>query len=182
MTRLTLFLVVAACVFLILAGTVIYFSRRLRKAASTELAPLLRRLHAIDRDGIAIVACNFLEEGEWDGTFPALEREDIWNLLGGMQGLEALQANCEVLIELAFQLQQVYPATLVVSEELRRNAREIQWHVERLKGAAQTGHLRAYFPDYAQRVAATYFKMTRSVLQLYMETDAQGFIELQSAL
>ena len=69
----------------------------------------------------------------------------------GLKGLEVLETNSEVLIDLAFYLQQWYPEALVIAERLRLDARELKWHVARLKGAAQTGNLQISFPFYAQR-------------------------------
>ena len=103
-------------------------------------------------------------------------------LLGGMEGLEELEKNCQVLVELAAYLQRWYPEAVVVAEQLRLSAREIEWHVGRLKGAAQTGNLQAAFGDYAQRAVTTYYFMTRHVLELYDRAGFAGLAELQSAL
>ena len=82
---------------------------------------------------------------------PYLEPAQLWKLIGGLQGLEVLEKNSDVLIELAFYLQQWYPEAIVIAERLRLDARELKWHVARLKGAAQTGNLQISFPFYAQR-------------------------------
>jgi hypothetical protein len=83
---------------------------------------------------------------------------------------------------LAFYVQQWYPAALPVAEQLRLNAREIGWHVSRLKAAEQTGKLEALFPDYAQRAVARYYLMTRRVLDLYDRGHLPGLMELQRVL
>jgi hypothetical protein len=82
--------------------------------------------------------------------------------------MEALEANCAVLIDLASYVQQWYPEkALVVAEQLRLSTRELQWHVERLKSAARGGKLESSILMNAQRAAVTYYLMTRSVLGLY---------------
>jgi hypothetical protein len=96
--------------------------------------------------------------------------------------LESLEQNCKVLIELAMYLQRWYPEALVVAEQLRLNAREIEWHVNRLKGAAQTGNLQASFADYAQSAVVTYYLMTRHLLDLYALASVPQLAELQRAL
>ena len=86
-----------------------------------------------------------------------MEPEEIWRLLGGLKGLEALEKNSEMLIDLAFYVQQWYPEALAIAERLRLDARELKWHVARLKAAAQTGDLQVSFPFYAQRAVVTYY-------------------------
>jgi hypothetical protein len=99
-----------------------------------------------------------------------------------LKGLEVLESNCAVLIDLAFYVQQRYPEALAVTEELRLAAREIAWHVERLRGAARTGKLESSFPMYAQRAVATYYLMTRRVLILYEQQRLPMLTDLQRAL
>ena len=106
----------------------------------------------------------------------------MFSMLGGLQGLEVLERNCQVLIDLASYVQRWYPEALVVSEQLRLNARELEWHVGRLKGAAQTGNLQTAFADYAQRTVVIYYAMTRNVLELYTRASLPGLIQLKAAL
>lgn len=111
-----------------------------------------------------------------------LDPEDLWEWTGGLAGLRNLGWNCEVLIELACHVQRWYPEALVVAEQLRLNAREIQWHIARLQGAEEAGHLQAAFPDYAERAVTIYYTMTRDLLDLFAEADLPGFNVLQGVL
>ena len=54
-----------------------------------------------------------------------LNQPQLWRLIGGLEGLEVLEKNSEVLIDLAFYLQQWYPEALVIAERLRLDAREL---------------------------------------------------------
>ncbi len=139
---------------------------------------------AVNKENIAIVALDLIDEegNPRNSEEPELNPERIWDLLGGMKGLEALGSNCEVLIDLAAHVQLWYPEALIVAEQLRINAREIKWHIERLRGAAQTGNLESSFPAYAQRAAATYYLMTKHVLSLYESASVPGLADLQAAL
>jgi len=65
-----------------------------------------------------------------------LEAPALWDLLGGLEGLQVLEKNSEVLVEIAFSVQRRYPEAIVISEWLRQDARELHGHVSRLKGAA----------------------------------------------
>jgi hypothetical protein len=181
-----LYFVVCAGFFLAgLAATSIRYYLRSRRSSDTTWEDLLKRLTWVDRDAIATIALDAIAEtGEprhGEDAF-ALDPDAIWTLLGGLEGLEVLERNCQVLVDLASYVQRWYPEALVVAEQLRLNAREIEWHVGRLKGAAQTGNLQGAFAGYAQRAAATYYLMTRHVLELCEQASFPGLAELQAAI
>jgi hypothetical protein len=159
-----------------------YYSRRPRSTqASWE--DLLARLTWIDRNNIAQVALDLIDEsGQPKQDAANLEPSQIWKLIGGLEGLEILERNSAVLIDLAFYLQQWYPEALVIAERLRLDARELAWHVARLKGAAQKGNLQVSFPFYAQRAVAAYYLMTRRLLSLYEAGNFPMLADLQRAL
>jgi hypothetical protein len=168
-----------------LATALIHSWLRARRSADSTWEDLLKQLTWIDRDAIAQIALDVVaESGEprpQNEGF-ALEPSAIWSLLGGLNGLEVLEHNCHVLVELAAYVQRSYPEALVVAEQLRLNAREIEWHVGRLKGAAQTGNLQSSFANYAQRAVVTYYLMTRHLLALYDHAGFPRLAELQQAI
>lgn len=181
-----LYFVVFAVLFLT-ALIVILFRHYLhaRKAAQSTWDDLLKRLTWVDRDNIAMIALDVVtESGEprREANRFALEPSAIWTLVGGLDGLEALEQNCQVLVEIASYVQTWYPEAIVVAEQLRLNAREIEWHISRLKGAAKTGNLQSSFADYAQRAVVTYYLMTKHVLELYDYGKFPGLADLQQAL
>jgi hypothetical protein len=180
-----LFAVPAVLVLGVLISLLVYFSLRTRRAAEASWEDLLKRLIWIDRDAVTTVALDALGDAEYarlgQGGF-TLDPPQIWNMIGGMKGLEVVEHNCQVLVELAAYLQRYYPEALAIAEQLRLNAREVEWHVNRLKGAEQTGNLQASFAEYAQRAVATYYLMTRHVLSLYEQVSFDRLPELQRAI
>jgi hypothetical protein len=175
--RQMFFLIVVAAFTAILLGVAVYYLLRSRRSARNAWALLLGRLQQIDRDTFAAVALDLLEDSD-----AQLDPDRIFEMIGGMSGLDALEQNCDVLIDLAAYVQRWYPEALQIAEELRLNAREIKWHIGRLRGASQTGHLREQFPVYAQRAVATYYLMTRSLLVLYEGVQLPEYAELQRAI
>jgi hypothetical protein len=161
-----------------------YYSRGVR-SSQTSWEELLAKLARIDRDNIAQVALDLVDESgrpkQSEGA-ASLEPSQLWRLIGGLEGLELLEANGEVLIDMAFYVQQWYPGAIVIAERLRLDARELKWHVTRLKGAAEKGNLQVSFPFYAQHAVATYYLMTRRVLDLYQAGNFSMLAELQKAL
>ena len=179
MSRQVLFLVAVAVLALGLVGITAYYVLRARRSSRNAWMVLMGRLRHIDRDKFAAVALDLLEEREAPSQ---LDPDVIFDMVDGMNGLTALEENCDVLIDLATYVQKWYPDVLQLGEELRLNAREIKWHIGRLRAASATGHLRDQFPQYAQRAVATYYLMTRSLLVLYEGVQRPEFAELQAAI
>ena len=192
-----LFCIALGLLLAFLAAASIYtcvHSRRRHGRAHESWEVIFERFIRIDRNNVALIALDFMSEADMDENthavarkyfIPACEELDpsqIWPLIGGMEGLEVMRRNCAVLVDMAFYVQQWYPEALAVAEQLRLNAREIEWHVDRLKGAARTGKLNSAFPDYAQRAVTTYYLMTRRVVALFEQGDFPGLFDVQSAL
>jgi hypothetical protein len=182
----TVYFLVAAAIFLAVLIAVAgrdYYRRRRSPQESWE--SLMRRLILVDRASVARIALDFIEESDQSGEDDngvEVEPADILQLIGGLKGLEVLEKNSQVLIDMASYLQRSYPEALITAEELRQNAREIESHVGRLRGAAQNGNLEVNFPFYGQRVIATYYLMTRQLLNLYEQGNVPMLADLQKAL
>ena len=186
MTPQTLHFVTAIGLFVIsICLIAVYYYLENRRSSPASWDDLLAKLTWIDRNSIAEVALDLVDESgqpKVAADAGSLDPTLVWKLTGGLKGLEALERNSEVLIELAFYLQQWYPEAVVIAERLRLDARELKWHVERLKGAAQKGNLQISFAFYAQRAVVSYYRMTRRVLSLYEAGNFSMLADLQKAL
>ena len=149
-----------------LIGLLLAYGLRIRRASRVNWSDLMNRLVPINRDGIRRVALD-LTSYEPGNLECSLGTSDIWELLGGLAGVESMAANCEVMIELAIFVQKWHPEAVEVAEELRINAREIKWHVDRLRNAARNGNLQSSYSMYARKAAAVYWQMTAHLVQLY---------------
>jgi hypothetical protein len=184
-SRSVYFVVVLAVFLAVLVTIGAYYCIRYRRFRYGTWESLLKGLSSVDRDRVASIALDLVDESgqrKIDEDPSDLEPSQIWASIGGLKGLEVLERNCAVLVNLAFYVQQWYPEALLVAEQLRLNAREIEWHVDRLRTAAQIGNLEASFPDYAPRAIATYYVMTRRLLALYEQCDLPGLADLQRIL
>jgi hypothetical protein len=163
----------------------IYYYLRSRKLHGKSWETILARVIPIDRGNLRIVALDLLGDADEldrrDGPCE-LESSDIVELVGDLQGLEAIRSNCEALIDLACYCQRLYPEAIVIAEALRLNAREIRWHLDRLDAAARNGSSRAAFGEYAQRIATIYYLMTRRLIALYEIANAPGTEAVQISL
>jgi len=165
-----------------LAGYALYRARRSSRGSWEDI---LKRLVPLDRSCIEEVALDVIDQSgrpRRDEGSAALDASQIWRMIGGWNGIEALEKNCAVLIDLAFYVQQWYPEAVAVTEQLRLSAREIEWHIDRLKIAHQTGKLESTIPMYAQQAVARYYVMTRSLLALYEQGNFSMVAELQRAI
>jgi hypothetical protein len=160
------------------------YSPRLQPSQA-DWEDLFQNLTRIDRSNLAKVALELVDESgkpREDSDTASLGPSELWRLIGGLRGLEILETNSEVLIDLAFYVQQWYPEALVIVERLRLDNRELNWLVARLRGADQMGNLRISFPHYAQRAVAVYYRMTRRLLVLYEMGDFSMLSDLRNAL
>jgi hypothetical protein len=181
-----LYFITSIGIFLgLLASIVGYSYFRSHRSAPMSWEEIFAKLTWTDPNNIAQVALDLVDpSGHPKETADAasLEPWQLWRLIGGLEGLQVLERNSDVLIDLAFYVQQSYPEALVIAERLRLDARELKWHVARLKGAAQKGNLQVSFPFYAQRAVVTYYCMTRRVLELYEAGNFSMLADLQKAL
>jgi len=162
-----------------------YYYFRYRRSSQASWENLLAQLTWTDRNNISQVALDLVDEAGLPrppGESATLEPSELWGLVGGLEGLQILETNSEVLVDLACYVQQWYPEALGVAERLRQDARELKWHVARLKGAVETGNLQVSFPFYAQRAVVAYYVMTRRVLSLYEASNFAMMSDLQKAL
>ncbi|HEU5407755.1 MAG TPA: hypothetical protein VFU48_08300 [Nitrospira sp.] len=145
----------------------------------------MKKLVWVDPSKVAKIALDLLDESaEQKSAFGEcdLDPSTIWEMIGGLQGLETLRKNSRVLIDLAAHLQRFYPEAVQVAEELRLDARELEWYVKRLQGAAKTGNLQISFPEYAQHAIAIYYRMSRQLIDLYESARSPMLPTLHSAL
>ena len=180
--RSLIFLAVLSLFVLCLVSLAVANQLRARRIARQSWEHLLGRLLRVDRYKIRQVASGFLDTEGSAGSEEELDPQEIWDLLGGLEGLEALGKNCSVLVEVACYVQTTYPEALIVAEHLRLSAREVNWHIARLRTSSRVESLHASFPQYAQRAAATYYQMTESVLALSQVAHFPRHSDLQAAL
>lgn len=186
MTHSSIYFVTGSLAFILaLSAATWHFLSRARRVTRSSWEDLVRRLQWIDPAKVAEIALDLVEEpthakGKPDRS--GLDTSRIYEMIGGLGGLEILKNNSEVLIDLAAHLQRWYPEALKVAEELRLDARELEWHIDRLRGAAKTGNLEVSFPSYAQHAIAIYYRMGRELLAFCEQTNPPMSAALHKAI
>jgi hypothetical protein len=181
------FLALSVFLFALLTLLAHYYVRRIRteKHPYGKWKKLLGGLSTVNRENVALIALSLVDEfgqRRRDESDASIDEGQIWSMIGGMKGLEALERNCAVLVDLVFYVQQWYPEALAIAEQLRLNAREIEWHIGRLKSAAKVGRIEKAIPEHAEQVVVIYYVMTRRVLALYEGWKLPELAELRRTL
>lgn len=187
MTLRTLYFFGVLLLFLAsIVGTGIYFfvkNRRRTRYPYGQWEELLQRLVPIDHESLGRIAGDGVLEGDSLASSPEeMDPDEVWRLLGGMRGIDVMERNCSVLVDLVFYVQQWYPEALLVAEQLRLNAREVEWHIGRIRAAAKSGRGSTATAEYLQQAVAIYYRMTCEVLALYEQANLPGFGDLQRAI
>lgn len=182
-----LFVPVSAAVLLLI---VLFLWRQFRgterKRMEVTWEELVAQLAPVGHVGIEEVAADFLaptsELADPRRDDVHLTSRDVWDLVGGIDGLETMERNAKVLIELACYVQRWNEEAIVVAEQLRLDAREIQVYLSKIRMAKRQRTLSRWFPIYAQRAVAAYFLMTQRILALYEVSHAARLPALKAAL
>ncbi len=183
--RMAYFILATVIVSVALVTIVGYYLLKIRASRASNWEDLLGRLLSVDRNGLERVALDAIEpsgQRRTDEKARELEFDQIWDLLGGLDGVERLEKNSRVLIDMAAYLQRWYPEAVATAEDLRLKARELEWQVGRLRLAAENDGLRYYFASYGQNAAVTYYLMVRCLLAAYEQSRLPMFAHLQSTL
>jgi hypothetical protein len=167
------------CLCLAAAGTVYYSiaSHRLR-AATWE--SLVAQIEPIDLKGLEAVALETLQP---QANQVRLESAEIWELLGGLEGLERMRNNASVLIALAAYVQQWnHKEATVVAERMRRDSIQLKKAVRHIRLGLLLHRHPSGQPFYVNDAAAAYYLMTQRLLTLY-QTNHEGLLpQLSQAL
>lgn len=175
----------AVAVFLFLTAIAVVYGLRIRRTQKTTWEDLMHRIAPVDRKGIETIALRTVNASGQpipDEARRELERHDIWTLLGGMDGIARIEGNSRVLIEIAAYLERWHTEAADTAEELRQEAKKLEWHVSRLRAAEENHCLDQHFHFYGRSAAVSYYLMSTQLLDLYRRSHSALFGELQKAL
>ena len=135
------------------------WKRRRRTAASWE--ELLCRVEQVDLEGIEMIAECRLQSGCEPSAY---QLNQMWNLLGGLDGLNRLYHNAELMLELAVFVEQwQHPQAALIAERIRTDGVKLRGLVASLQFRMLLGRTHRAFASELQEAAATYCFMRRHV-------------------
>jgi hypothetical protein len=173
--------IVALGVFVafIIAGFV-YTQAASRKLRAATWDGLVARIIPVPFTGISAVALDNLQPGQ---NQIALEPGEMWQMVGGKEGLDNMYRNAEVLIQLAAWVQQWnYEEAAIVSERIRRDAVQLRRAVRRIRLSMMLQRRPIRIPFYIHEAATAYHLMSQRLMALYQRSHSGLYPRLAESL
>ena len=166
------------------AGAVIADRRASRKMALLDWNDLVSGLYRLDIVELSAVAMDYLapRRGQID-----LEPKEIWEFLGGYEGLKRMRENAEIMLALAAYAQRWnFEEAVIVTERMRLDAASLRRAIRRVElgmiPASLLRHFRLTLPLHAQEASSAYYLMRQRLLALYETSHVSRYPTLAAAL
>ncbi len=154
--------------------------RKKNRLASVTWEELVRQLEEVPMSGITRVALDYLQPAK--GQL-AIQTDEMWLLIGGSEGLKRMQANAEVLVQLAaFAQQWNLEESIIVAERMRREGVTLRRAIKKIQMGLVFGYGGATGPFRVQEAASAYYLMRRRLLALYEANHVGRYGRLSIAL
>jgi len=172
---------VLLCAF---AGAVIVDRRASSKLALLDWKDLVAGLHRLNMAELSAVATDYLtpRRGQID-----MEPKEIWESLGGYEGLKRMRENAEIMLALAAYAQRWnFEEAVIVTERMRLDAASLRRAVRHVEigmvPASLLRHFRLTLPLHAQEASSAYYLMRQRLLALYETSHISRYPTLAAAL
>jgi hypothetical protein len=155
-----------------------------RKRARQDWRTLVAGLRPVDFVGMSAVAMDYLDP---HSSQTELNPDEIWEFLGGVEGLKRMRDNAEIMLDLAAYAQRWnYAEAVIVTERMRHDAALLRCSVRRVQlGLVPSMFFRSFrfaLPLHAQEASSSYYLMRQRLLSLYETSHAGRYPMLADAL
>lgn len=167
-----------------LAAVVLIDRSSSRRGSKEEWQDLVARLKKVDFAGVTEIALDYLtpRRGQIE-----VEPQQIWESLGGYEGLKKMRENAEIMLALAAYAQRWnFDEAVIVTERMRHDAallrravRRVEWGLMPLRVMR---HFRLTLPLHAQEASSAYYLMRQRLLSLYETSHACRYPALAATL
>lgn len=169
----------AAFILAIIAAFV-YSHAAGNRLRTTEWEELVTAIQPIHSRGLEIVALDHLQP---HGDQLRLEPEEMWSLIGGLQGLKSMQRNADLMIALAAYVQRWdYDQSIIVSERIRHDSILLKRALLRIRWNLYGRRSQLRVPFYIHQAASAYYLMTKRLLTLYETNQYMLYPKLSEVL
>ena len=167
-------------VALVLLGGLSYQHLRANKLHRCDWNDLLTQLQAVPRAPVSEVATDYLNP---QSNQLILEPIDVWEALGGIEGVRRMRHNADVLIALAAYAERWnFEEGVIVAERMRRDALQLRRATLQVSLRTSLRAGRVHLPFYLHETAVAYHLMTERLLALYKGSHAGLYPQLAEAL
>jgi hypothetical protein len=173
------FLVLIGFLFAVLVFAILRTRRKASKLSRLSWEDLVARLKPVPVSGISTIAVDYLQptKGQID-----IETNELWAMIGGLEGLRSMYANAEILIALAGYAQRWNSdESVIVAERMRRDGVKLRRATSKLSMSFLIG-FGVHGPFHVQEAASAYYLMRRRLLALYETSHAGRYSRLAAAL
>jgi len=139
------------------------------KLAKMDWKDLVAGLYRLDTAELSTIAIDYLtpHRGQID-----IEANQIWNSVGGFEGLKRMRLNADIMLALAAYAQRWnFEESVIVTERMRLDAASLRRAVRRVElgmlPALLVPRFRFTLPLYAQEASSSYYLMRQRLLALY---------------
>ena len=162
------------------AAALVASQRRAARRSSSSWEDLVARLQAVPTAAITAIAYEHLNPAK--GQLRA-EPDELWQQIGGVDGVDRMRANAEVLLALASYTERWNCVeSRIVVERMRRDGVALRRAAWRLLITAWFGSGRARNAFSIHEAASAYFLMQQRLLALYETSHAGRLAHLAAAL
>ena len=154
--------------------------RKARSLSRLSWEDLLGKLKPVSADGINAIALEYLQPGK---NQTRIETDQLWQMIGGLEGISRIRANADILLALAGFAQRWNPEEgLIVAERMRRDGLALRRAAFKLQLSLPFGFGQALGPFNVQEAAGAYYLMRQRLLNLYEISHAGRYPQLAAVL
>lgn len=158
-----IFVFIAFSVVLSLGVLVVHLNAR--RLSGNNWDAIVARIQPVPFEGLEKVALDHLQP---QGSQLLIQPEELWQLVGGFDGLKSMRQNADLIIVLAAHVRRWnFDEAVVVAERIRQDTVLLKRALLRIQIQMLFSTRRLRVPFYVHQAASAYYLMTRRVLALY---------------
>jgi hypothetical protein len=158
------------CLLALIAFVQLRFAYRRRELGKRSWQTILASVEPVDVEGLRRISDNFLKP---DKEQLLLEPHEMWDIVGGLQGVARLRSNTTALLDLAVYAEAwSRMESRIIGEMIRRDAVRVRKAVWRIQLSFLLRRGVALTPFHLQEAASSYYLMRCRLLALYENTHA----------
>lgn len=150
-------------VVLTLGMVLVYLNAR--RLSGDDWEALVARIQPVPFEDLEKVALDHLQP---HGSQLLIEPNELWQLVGGFDGLKRMQKNADLMIQLAAHVRRWnFDEAVVVAERIRQDTVMLKRALFKIQVQMFFSTRKLHVPFYVHQAASAYYLMTRRVLALY---------------
>jgi hypothetical protein len=171
-----IFVALSLCITLV----ILHSQRKARKLIVDDWDTLVASLQSVPFQGLEAVALEHLQPV---GSQVGMQPDELWQAVGGYEGLRRMQHNTDVIIRLAAYVSRWnYTEAAIVAERIRQDSIILKRAFQHIERRALFAKHQLRLPFYVQQAASSYYLMTRRLLALYETNQYILYPRLSAAL